>query len=117
MSKRKDNSVVGLFWGCSVGNIQKWCRVSKQTAEHYKAGRRHPSARVLQLFKLYSQKKVLGDDWRGWQIINDKLVSPDGKELTHGQLNAYVYIWQLAYSKTNGLEEMEEIKKHLLNNA
>ena len=60
--------------------IARWCGVSEHTAYLYKFGARQPSRQALRLFTLHRDGRVLGPD---------KLISPEGKKTTHGQLNAY----------------------------
>lgn len=84
------------FYGYPVEVIEAWCGVSRQTACLYKSGARKPSRQALRLFTLHRDGRVLGPEWREWAIVKDKLISPEGQETTHGQLNAYWLVMQLA---------------------
>ena len=85
-----------LFYGYPPELIARWCGVSQQTALLYKTGARKPSRQALRLFVLHRDGRVLGPEWREWSVKKDVLVSPAGQETTHGQLNAYWLIMQLA---------------------
>jgi hypothetical protein len=85
-----------VFYGYPPELIARWCGVSQQTAVLYKTGARKPSRQALRLFTLHRDGKVLGPEWRDWCVHKDKLVNPVGQESTHGQLNAYWLIMQLA---------------------
>jgi hypothetical protein len=39
----------------------------------------------------------LGNEWRGWQIVDDRFIPPNGRGFTRTQLAAYEYVWQLAH--------------------
>jgi hypothetical protein len=51
-------------------------------------------------FVLHRDGRVLGPEWREWCVRKDKLISPEGQETTHGQLNAYWLVMQLARELT-----------------
>jgi hypothetical protein len=85
-----------IFYGYPDELIARWCGVSVQTARLYKSGARKPSRQSLRLFSLHRDGRVLGPEWREWAIRKNKLVSPEGQETTHEQLNAYWLVMQLA---------------------
>ena len=89
-----------LFYGYPPELIARWCGVSAHTALLYKTGARRPSRQALRLFVLHRDGRVLGPEWREWSVHKDKLVSPEGQETTHGQLNAYWLVMQLARELT-----------------
>lgn len=76
--------------------IAQWCRVTVETAQSWKTGKRTPSPAALALFCLYRDRKVLGPDWDGWIVKGNRLVDPEGNETTQGQLRAYYFVYQLA---------------------
>ena len=96
MGRKKSSAPNLLFYGYPAELIARWCGVSVQTAKLYKSGARKPSRQVLKIFVLHRDGRVLGPEWREWSVRGDKLVSPEGQESTHGQLNAYWLVMQLA---------------------
>ena len=70
--------------------------MSVQTAEHYKAGRRKPSNRVLKLFRLQRDGKVLGDAWDGYRVKDERLWGPDGKSIRPTDIALWELVWQIA---------------------
>lgn len=95
--RRRSNKVGNfLFYGYPPELIASWCGVSIETAIQYKNGARKPSRQAMRLFVLHRDGKVLGPEWREWFVRKDKLISPEGQETTHGQLDAYWLVMQLA---------------------
>jgi hypothetical protein len=96
------DSFVDLFYGYPVELIMDWCCVSYDTAVSLKKGQK-PSRRVLKLFELHRDGRVLGPEWDGWGVRKDVLCDPEGRETTQSQLRAYPIIWQLAreYGRQN----------------
>jgi hypothetical protein len=90
------SQVLSIFYGYPAETISKWCGVSVNTANAYKAGRRRPSAAVTRLFMLHRERRVLGPAWRGWVVKHDSIVDPDGNETSRSQLHNYFWIVQFA---------------------
>lgn len=97
MPRKCSRPTPAIFYGYPVELIRDWCQVSRQTAYLYKAGIRKPSRQALRLFVLHRDGRVLDDSWNGWKVHKGKLISPEGQETSHGQLNAYWLIIQLAH--------------------
>ena len=70
--------------------------MSAQSAEHYKAGRRKPSNRVLKLFRLQRDGKVLGDAWEDYRVIDERLFGLDGKSIRPTDIALWELVWQIA---------------------
>jgi hypothetical protein len=102
-----------LFYGYPVELIADWCAVSQHTAYLYKIGARKPSKQALRLFVLNRDGRVLGDIWKDWAVHRDKLVDPDGKETTQGQLRAcwpiMLLALELANNDSKALEEFRQV--------
>lgn len=94
--RSKVSKPLTIFYGYPPELIARWCGVTQHTAYLYKIGARKPSRQALRLFTLHRDGRVLGPEWREWAVHKDKLISPEGKETTHGQLNAYWLVMQLA---------------------
>ena len=92
-----------VFYGYPDHLVAEWCGVTVASARAYKAGKRTPSSQALRLFELHAAGRVLGSEWDGWGVRGAALCNPEGNELTHGQLRAYSFVWQLAreYGRTN----------------
>lgn len=68
-------------------------------------------------FKLRRDGKVLGAEWRGWQIKRGVLVDPDGNETTVGQLQAYYLIYQLCHELASSDADSRERIRRILATA
>lgn len=97
--KRRPTSPLNPFYGYPAELIAEWCGVSVGTAEHYKAGRRKPPTPVLRLFRLYRDRKVLGDEWADYRVVGENLVGPDGRNITPSHLAMWSIVWQLLAEK------------------
>lgn len=91
-----------LFWGYSVELLMEWCCVGRSTAINLKNGQK-PSKRVLKLFELHRDGRVLDQSWDGWRAYKGKLYDPEGHETSQAQLRAWPFVWQLAqeYGRQN----------------
>ena len=92
--KRIPTSPASPFYGYPPELIAEWCGVSIGTAEHYKAGRRKPPTPVLRLFRLYRDKKILGQEWHEYRVIDDKMFGPDGRPIKRSDLVLIGLVWQ-----------------------
>ena len=97
--KPRPTSPLNPFYGYPAELIAEWCGVSIPTAAHYKAGRRRPSRSVLRLFRLYRDKKVLGDEWDKYTVVHERLVGPDGRAITPSHIALWSIAWQLLAEK------------------
>ena len=97
-----------IFYGYSAQLIASWCRVTLNTAYQYKRGDRQPSPQARELFLLYRNRRVLGDEWDGWSINGNLLVDPEGNETTQGQLRAYYHVYQLCRELSKGREDAQQ---------
>lgn len=72
------------------GEIAAACRVSLRTARRWHAAGRMPYGASLALSARFA--RALAPEapaWRGWRIVGDAIVSPEGEEWTQGRLRAY----------------------------
>jgi hypothetical protein len=53
-----------------------------------------PVARFPTAVLLHRDGLVLGDAWRGWRVVGDRVTDPDGNETTQSQLQGYGLILQ-----------------------
>jgi hypothetical protein len=93
------SSSINLFYGYPVELLMQWCCVGRSTAINLKNGQK-PSKRILKLFELHRDGRVLGDEWDGWAVRKGMLCDPEGHETTQAQLRAYPFVWQLAHEYT-----------------
>jgi hypothetical protein len=110
----KSRKILSLFNAYPADLIQQWCLVSKQQAEHYKAGRRFPGKQALRLFQLFSRNKVLGPEWDGWRVVGDRLIPPNGRGFTQAHLQGYEIVWQLLHELDQ--ERAHELSRKIANN-
>jgi hypothetical protein len=96
LRKNTQRRSLNPFYGYPAELIAEWCCVSVQSAEHYKAGRRKPSNRVLKLFRLQRDGKVLGDAWDDYRVIDERLFGPDGKSIRPTDIALWELVWQIA---------------------
>lgn len=90
------SSVSLLFYGYPAPLIAEWCCVTLHHAYRLKAGTSKPSGAVLKLFKLHARHQLLGAEWKGWQVIGDRLVDPEGGDFTQNRLRGYSMMMQYA---------------------
>lgn len=90
------NSVSLLFYSYPPKVIAEWCCVSMTHAYRLKNGTTKPSPGVLKLFELHARGRILGAEWKGWRIVGDRLVDPEGGDFTQGRLRAYGIMMQYA---------------------
>jgi hypothetical protein len=96
------------FYGHQARTIADWCGVSLSSARAYKSGKRHPPRPVLRLWSMYTDRRVLGDEWESWLINGNALVDPDGNSTTLHQLQAYWVIMQIAADQARRLGPAEQ---------
>src|ERR1700731_2529037 len=87
------------FYGITINEIARICQVDLTTARRWKRGARCPPKSALLL--------ILGDlgcfdaAWRGWRIHKGVLISPEGWEITMGDvISSPLLRQQLAAFKT-----------------
>ena len=97
--KRIPTSPLSPFYGYPAELIAEWCGVSVGTAEHYKASRRKPPTPVLRLFRLFRDGKVLGQEWDGYKVVNNRLCGPDGRHTKPGDIALMGLVWQALSEK------------------
>lgn len=96
VAKQPRNSVSLLFHSYPPAIISEWCGVTLHHAYRLKNGTSASSKSVLKLFELHARNRLLGPEWRGWRIVGDRLMDPDGGELTAARLHGYQLIIQYA---------------------
>jgi hypothetical protein len=102
------NTVSSLFYSYPAALISEWCCVGLQHAYTLKQGRSRPSAGVVKLFTLHARGQLLGPEWKGWTIRGDRLIDPDGGDLTVGRLRAYQLMIQYAAGLAGELGREEQ---------
>lgn len=109
--KKRPTSPLSPFYGHPAESIAEWIGVSVGTAEHYKAGRRKPPTPALRLFRLYRERKVLSNKcWEGFQIIEDKILDPDGNPICPSDFALWGLVWQ-ALAEADSKKYYELLKK------
>lgn len=100
------------FRGYRAEDIAAFCRVTAATARELKAGRTRPSQRVLYLFRLHADGRVLPPTWRGWHFKPDgQLIYDNGVSFMPGELLAIEFLRQ------NGASELRLIPSHARNDG
>jgi len=97
--KQKPTSPDSLFYGCPVEQIAAWCGVSLGSAEHYKTGRRQPSAQAMKLFELHRDGKVLGAAWHRFRVVNDELCCSGARPVKPIDVEFVALAWQTLADK------------------
>lgn len=97
------HSTKDLFYSYPDWLIAQVCVVHIQTARHWKSGIRKPSATALRLWSLYTDGRILTDEWKRWGVRKGALCTPEGQEITQRQLAAWPWIWDMAqaYARAN----------------
>ena len=73
-------TVLSIFYGYPDEVVAAWCGITAAAVRQYKTGKRKPSRTVVRLFMLHREGRVLGAQWKGWQVKPDSLVDPEGNE-------------------------------------
>ena len=97
------HSTKDLFYSYPDWLIAQVCVVHIQTARHWKSGIRKPGPTALRLWSLYTDGRILTDEWRRWGVRKGALCTPEGQEITQGQLSAWPFVWDMAqaYARLN----------------
>lgn len=74
------------LYGWNINQIADVCGVSERTAARWKAGTTCPPKSALMM--MAGDLGMLDRKWRGWRIRADKLISPEGWEMTTGEVLA-----------------------------
>jgi len=74
------------LYGFSISEIAQICRVSLKTASRWKAGQTVPPATSLMI--LSGDLGILDPLWSGWRVRGGALFSPEGWEITRGDVLA-----------------------------
>lgn len=84
-----------LFYSFPPALIAEWCQITYQQATRLKRGECTPPKGTWRLFQLYSKHQVLTPEFRGWRVVGNKIIDPEGNATTAGQLRAYALMMQL----------------------
>lgn len=74
------------LYGISIKEIARICAVSEKTAGRWKAGTACPPKTALWI--LSGDLGYLSPEWRGWVVRGPDLVSPEGWQITIGDVLA-----------------------------
>lgn len=74
------------FYGITIKEIARVCHVDLTTARRWKRGARCPPKMALLL--ICGDLAAFDYEWRGWQARGGKLISPEGWEITVGDVLA-----------------------------
>ena len=97
------------FYGITIKEIARICHVDLTTARRWKRGARCPPKMALLL--ICGDLKCFDPEWRGWRARGGKLISPEGWEITVGDVLALPLMrQQLAAYQT----ELRLIKERVL---
>lgn len=95
--------------GINVNEVARICHVSLKTASRWKAGTTCPPESALML--LCGDLAAFDREWRGWVVRGGKLISPEGWEITVGDVLALPLMrQQLAAYQT----ELRLVKERVL---
>jgi hypothetical protein len=105
-----------MLYGIPTAEIARICLVNERTARRWKDGARRPPATSLMI--LSADLGVFDPAWRGWVIRRGKLMSPEGWEVTAGevlatplmrmQILAYQRDQRIAKAELEALEEQPQ---------
>jgi Phage protein len=105
------------LYGISTAEICRICRVHERTARRWKDGTRRPPATSLMI--LSADLGVFDPAWSGWVIRRGKLISPEGWEVSTGevmatplmrmQILAYQREQRIAKAQLDALEEQPSL--------
>ncbi len=89
------NNPYTMFYGYRAEELATWCHITIGYARCLKSGSAQPSRRILEIFKLYTDQQILGKEWEGWRVNQDRLYTPENIEITQSDIRALPYLRQL----------------------
>jgi hypothetical protein len=94
-------------YGHSAAWLARVCQVDASTARKWKRAGRIPP-RYLPLLTLADGADLgaLASPWRGWKLLGDRLVSPEGVKFSPGEVRAIPYRQALVATLTRQVEQM-----------
>jgi hypothetical protein len=97
------------LYGIPIKEIARICRVDLTTARRWKRGARCPPETALLL--ICGDLVAFDPEWRGWRAKRGRLISPEGWEITVGEVLALPLMRQrlAAYER-----ELKEVKAELV---
>jgi hypothetical protein len=93
--------------------IVEWGAVSRKHAALVKSGLRPPSPQLVRLVCLYRDERVLGGPFSRFICRGNKLVTPEGLELTEAELRGYQSMLAWASSLAASVGRSDEYYKRL----
>lgn len=79
----------------SQGEVEFYRRIGvpRRTVRHWRMTAR-PNRYARQLYQWFEARGVFGasEDWAGWQLADERLVSPEGDSFSPGELRAVAYL-------------------------
>lgn len=105
------------LYGIPIKVLARTCAVSERTARRWKDGTRCPPETALMILR--RDLGVFSENWKGWTVVGDTLVSPHGTivdrgdaltvQIMHGQIAALRHqIRELEDSRDGALENQPE---------
>jgi hypothetical protein len=96
-----------VFFAIPIKQIVEICGVDITTARRWKRGATCPPQHMLRYLsaRYYEDLGFLDPDWRGWKLRRGNLISPEGWEMTMGDVlasrlhEAQLACWRLEVSK------------------
>lgn len=93
------------LYGINIKEIARICRVDLTTARRWKRGARCPPKSALLL--ILADLGAFDPEWRGWKIRGGKLISPEGWEITIGDVLALPLTRQMLAAYKSELNRMK----------
>lgn len=98
--------------GCNVNELARICRVSLKTAARWKAGTTCPPESALMLVE--ADLGCFDAAWRGWTLRNGFLYSPEGWEITKGDVISSPILRQQLAAYKSELRRLKEAQAEVL---
>jgi hypothetical protein len=94
------------FYGIPIKEIARICHVDLTTARRWKRGARCPPKSAILLIR--GDLAAFDFQWRGWRAFDGKLVSPEGWEITVGDVLALPLMRQQLAAYQTEIRHMRE---------
>ena len=94
------------LYGITIKEIARICHVDLTTARRWKRGARCPPKMALLL--ICGDLECFDPEWRGWQARGGKLISPEGWEITVGDVLALPLMRQQMAAYQSELRQIRE---------
>jgi hypothetical protein len=89
IGRPRKSDMLNMFYGYLGELVAEWCCVVIATAYAYRTRRLKSSRPAAKLFRPNPDRIVLTPEWRGWFVIRNEIVDPEGIEPPRNLIRNY----------------------------